>query len=76
MQNFIDSYGIKKTDKINRQDLDVCTHKLRGGLNMVNIILFEKALKLSWNPKPLSNADTLNHISSMGPEWCITLLKI
>ena len=42
---------------------------------MVNIILFEKALKLSWNPKPLSNTDTLNHISSMGPEWCITLLK-
>ena len=46
----------KKPDKINRQD--VCTHKLWRGLNMLNIFLFEKALKQSWIPKILSYTDT------------------
>ena len=36
-------------DKINRQDL--CTQKLHGGLNMVNIFLFEKALRTELDSK-------------------------
>ena len=54
---------------------------------MVNIFLFEKALKLSWIPKILLHTDTpwycllvetvgnLNKLSYMGTKWCIALLK-
>ena len=54
---------------------------------MVNIFLFEKALKLSWIPKVLLYTDTpwycllvetvgnLNKLSYMGTKWCIPLLK-
>ena len=35
-----------KPDKIKREQ--ICTNKLKGGLNMTKIYNFEKSLKLNW----------------------------
>ena len=55
---------------------------------MVKNFLFEKALKLSWIPKIISNTDSpwyclfvetvgyLNQLSFMETKWCTTLLKM
>ena len=52
---------------------------------MVNIFLFEKALKLNWIPKILSytprycllveTIGNLNQLSYMGTKWRVTLLQ-
>ena len=74
-----------KPEKINRQDL--CAEKINGGLKMVDIILFEKSLKLTWIRKIISNTNApwlnllldtvgnLSRIKSLGPDWCNKILK-
>ena len=74
-----------KPDKIKREQM--CANKLKGGLNMTNVYNFEKSLKLNWLKQIftgrtkiwlyiLSN-DTklnLNYLSSLGSEWCLSLM--
>ena len=72
-----------KPDKIKRSI--ICNDHLKGGLKMVNIYAFEKALKLTWIQTCLKNPDSqwynmfqlicdnIDKLFKSGNEWCLRL---
>ena len=70
-----------KADKVNRQD--VCKPYIKGGLQMTDIFLFEKRMKLKWLQLIMNSNSkgwfklldkclgNVNNIFIFGTEWCI-----
>ena len=73
-------------DKIKRTT--ICSDYTNGGLKMINVHYFEKALKISWIKKMLSNQDSqwfrllqathlnIEKVLLFGDQWCTQFLKL